>query len=127
MTVLNFAHPLTADQLAGLVALAGPVDRVVEVPCQFDPGRPFADQARALADAVGLTGAEWQTTPLAVVLPSLAPIAGVVLAEVHGRAGYFPPVVRLRPAAGAVPPRYEVAEVIDLQAVRDAARTRRTG
>src|SRR5262249_13157074 len=95
------------------------------VPCQFDHGRPFAEQVRALLDGVGLSADEWQTTPLLVNLPSLAAIAAVVLAEVHGRAGYWPPVLRLRPVAGAGPPRVEVAEVIDLQGVRDEARARR--
>jgi hypothetical protein len=39
--------------------------------------------------------------------------------------GYFPPVVRLRPVAGSLPPRYEVAEILNLQAIRDEARKRR--
>jgi hypothetical protein len=41
--------------------------------------------------------------------------------------GYFPPIVRLKPVAGALPPRYEVAEVINLQGVRDTARKKRLG
>jgi hypothetical protein len=49
-----------------------------------------------------------------------------VLAELHGRMGYFPPVLRLRPVEQALPPRYELAEVINLQAVRDSARKERT-
>jgi hypothetical protein len=36
--------------------------------------------------------------------------------------GYFPPVLRLRPVAGSVPPQFEVAEILNLQAVRDRAR-----
>jgi len=31
----------------------------------------------------------------------------------------------LKPVPGSTPPRFEVAEVINLQAVRDEARTRR--
>jgi hypothetical protein len=34
-------------------------------------------------------------------------------------------VLRLRPVADAVPPQFEVAEIINLQAVRDRARGRR--
>jgi hypothetical protein len=33
--------------------------------------------------------------------------------------------VRTRPVANAVTPRYEIAEILNLQAVRDAARARR--
>ena len=125
MLLLNFSHPLTGPQSAVLEAMLGGEAEVRAVPCHFDQGRPFAEQAVALADAAGLTADEWQTRRLAVVPPSLAAIAAVVLAEVHGRAGYFVPVVRMRPVAGSVPPVYEVAEVIDLQGLRDAARKRR--
>jgi hypothetical protein len=79
----------------------------------------------ALAGACGLTAQEWQTRPLLVVPPALNFIAVALLAELHGRMGYFPSCLRMRPVAGARPPRYEVAEVLDLQAVRDAARAKR--
>lgn len=126
MVIVNFSHPLTPAQLAEAAAVTGTAaERVVDVRTQFDHRRPFADQARDLVDAAELTAVEWQTIPLAVNPPSLAPIAMAVLAELHGRAGYFPPVLRLRPVAGAVPPRFEVAEVLDLQSIRDAARGRR--
>jgi hypothetical protein len=49
----------------------------------------------------------------------------MTLAELHGRMGYFPPILRLRPVEGAIPPRFEVAEIINLQALRDAARKER--
>ncbi|MGH2522324.1 MAG: CRISPR-associated protein Csx15, partial [Anaerolineales bacterium] len=45
--------------------------------------------------------------------------------ELHGRMGYFPPLIRLRPVQEALPPRYEVAEILNLQAVRDGARLKR--
>jgi hypothetical protein len=126
MLIVNFSHPLTEQQLEGVRALVSePITGVKTVACQFDQGRPFAEQARALLDGVGLSAAEWQTTTLLVNLPSLAGIAAVVLAELHGRCGYWPAVLRLRPVAGSVPPRFEVAEVIDLNGVREEARRRR--
>lgn len=39
---------------------------------------------------------------------------------------YFPTVVRIRPVPDAVSRRFEVAEILDLQAVRDEARSRRS-
>lgn len=128
MILLNFSHPLTPDQLAYIETLTGqPVAEVRGEMAEFDHESPFAEQVRALADRVGLSPEEWQTTPLLVVPPSLNFITAVLLAELHGRMGYFPPVVRLRPVEGSTPTRYEVAEVINLQQVRDDARTRRQG
>lgn len=79
----------------------------------------------ALADACGLSPVEWQTLPILVNPPALNVIAVALLAELHGRMGYFAPVLRLRLVAGSLPPRHEVAEVINLQALRAAARERR--
>jgi hypothetical protein len=78
-----------------------------------------------MADQVGLSPAEWQMLPILVNPPSLNFIAVALLAELHGRCGYFPTHLRLRPVQGSMPPQYEVAEVLDLQATRDAARRRR--
>jgi len=123
MLLLNFSHPLTELQLAAIRAqISEPLEGVKTMACQFDHDRPFAEQARALVDAVGLSAEQWQTTTLLVNAPSLAVIAAAVLAEIHGRVGHFPPVLRLRPVAGSVLPRFEVAEVIDLQSLRDEAR-----
>lgn len=100
-------------------------ERVVEVRAQFDESRPFAEQARALVDSAGLTTAQWQSEPLLVNLPSYNYAAALVLAELHGRTGYFPAVLRLRPVAGSTPPQFEAAEVLNLQAARDEARRSR--
>jgi hypothetical protein len=126
MLLLNFSHPLTDAQLARIRELAGrDSERLIAVPTQFDHARPFDEQVRELLATVPLTPEQWQTTPLLVNPPSLAPITAVLLAELHGRCGYFPTIVRLRPIAGSVPPQFEVAELINLQAVRDAARMQR--
>jgi len=141
MILLNFSHPLTTDHLTQVESLTGQkVGRVVEVHTQIDPQQPLVPQVVALADEVGLSPTEWQTLPLLVNPPSLNFIAVALLAELHGRCGYFPAHLRLRRVGGAGesnrvgegiafahpgPPRYEVAEVLDLQAVRDMARKRR--
>ncbi len=120
MFLLNFSHPLTPAQLAQLEALTGAgVERVIVVPAQFDTQQPFVPQVEALLAQVPLTAEEWQTMPLLVVPPALNFITAVLLAELHGRMGYFPAIVRLRPVAESMPPAFEVAEVINLQAVRD--------
>ena len=126
MILLNFSHPLTSSQLAQIEALTGAaIERVIAAPAHFDAGQPFGPQVAVLLADVPLTAEEWQTTPLLIVPPALNFITAVLLAELHGRMGYFPAIVRLRPVAESVPPRFEVAEVINLQAVREQARTRR--
>lgn len=126
MILLNFSHPLTPEQVTQIKTLTGqPLSDVRHLPAQFDHARPFAEQAIELADAVGLTPEQWQGEAILVVPPALNFIAVVLLAELHGRMGYFPAHVRTRPVEGSLPLRYEVAEVINLQATRDAARTAR--
>ena len=126
MIILNFSHPLTEEQVAQIEAVTQTtVTRVIAVTPQFDEQEVFVDQLTALMAAIDLTPLEWQSAPLLVVLPSLNFIAGLLLAELHGRMGYFPPVVRTRPVAGVVPRRYEIAEVLDLQDVREQARRQR--
>jgi hypothetical protein len=123
MRVLNFSYPLTGEQRARIQDLTGhPVECVLDVATQFDAALPFAEQAAALVDRVGLSAAEWQTTGLLVNLPSHADIAGLLLAELHGRTGHFPTVLRLRPVPGSMPVTFEVAELLSLQEVRDRAR-----
>ena len=48
-----------------------------------------------------------------------------LLAELHGRIGHFPSLIRLRPLAGSTPTTYEVAELLNLQTIREMAHTRR--
>jgi hypothetical protein len=126
LTVVNFAHPLTEAHLVQIEALAGqPVSRVLDVPAHLDVEQGIEAQVVALVDQVGLGTGQWQTLPLLVNPPGLAALTAVLLAELHGRMGYFPTLLRIRPVAGSVPPRYEVAETMDLQGVRDRARQRR--
>lgn len=126
MILVNFSHPLSNDQMVQLQALLGaPIERVVEVHSQIEPDQPLAPQVTAMVDQAGLTLEEWQNAPIIVNPPSLNFSAVLLIAELHGRMGYFPACVRLRPVNGAIPPRFEVAEVLNLQLQRDAARRRR--
>lgn len=126
MMVLNFSHPLTDAQRSQIEALTGqPIADARELPTQFDEQQPFGPQLAALMAMIDLTPAQWQSEPILVILPSLNFIAAALLAELHGRMGYFPPVVRTRPVAESLPRRYEVAEILDLQALREQARRQR--
>ncbi len=126
MLVLNFSHPLTPTQLQQIETMVGePVAEVREFPAQLDNNQPFVAQIRALADAVGLSPAQWQTRPMLINPPAYNFAAVALTAELHGRMGYFPSIIRIRPVPDSLPPRFEVAEIIALQQVRDAARLKR--
>lgn len=126
MLLLNFAHPLIPDHLQQIEALTGQrVARVIDISSQVDVQQPLAPQIAAMADAPGLSPTQWQTEAILINPPALNFSAVALIAELHGRMGYFPPVVRLRPVAGSLPRRFEVAEILDLQSLRAQARTRR--
>ncbi len=101
------------------------MNNIIDVKTMFDNNRSFAEQVQELLDSVTLTPTQWQTEQIVIVPPALSYITAVLLAELHGRMGYFPTIIRLRPVEGAVPPRFEVAEIINLQEVRENARRKR--
>jgi hypothetical protein len=126
MILLNFSHPITPAQAAQIEALTGQsIARTIEAQAQFDVNQPFVAQVEVMVSGLPLTPTDWQSAAILVVPPALNFITGVLLAEMHGRMGYLPTIVRIRPQAGATPPVYEVAEIINLQAVRETARLRR--
>ena len=125
MLILNFTHPLTSEQRAQIEALANTsIEEVRTIPVQIDQTEPLESQITTIVDAVGLSSEEWQTLALLINPPGYAPAAFVLLAELHGRIGHFPSLIRLRPKPGPVT-SYEVAELLNLQTIREAARKRR--
>ncbi len=76
-------------------------------------------------EGIDLTANEWQTARLAVVPAGYAPAWSIILAELHGRLGYFPDIVRLRPAPEPAEEKFEVAEVVTLREIRSKARSKR--
>jgi hypothetical protein len=126
MHLLNFAHPLTPDHLQQIETLSSrKIDRVLQIPAKIDPGLPLVPQVVALADRASLSPEEWQTLPLLINPPALNFIAVALLAELHGRCGYFPAHLRMRPVQRSLPQQFEAAEILELQAQRDEARMRR--
>ncbi|NNG65740.1 CRISPR-associated protein Csx15 [Caldanaerobacter subterraneus] len=126
MFLINFAHPLTQEQIQKLKEELGQkIERIIEIDAQIDQQKQLIPQIVELVDKVGFTSHEWQTVPFILNPPSLSISAVTLLAEVHGRCGYFPPVLRLRPIEGSLPLQFEVAEIINLHQVREDARKRR--
>ena len=125
MLLLNFTHPLTDAQRAHIEALAGTsIEEERTIRVQIRHEEALEPQITAIVERVGLSSLAWQTRPLLINPPGYAPAAFVLLAELHGRIGHFPSLVRLRPKSGPVP-TYEIAELLNLQAVRESAREHR--
>lgn len=123
MILLNFSHPLTPEQIDQLQKMVDdPLEEIITVAVHFDNQLPFLPQLEQLVNQLPLSAEQYQTASLMVNPPALNFITALLLAELHGRMGYFPPIIRLRPVEGAMPPRFEVAEVLNLQAVRENAR-----
>lgn len=127
MHILNFAYPITDLQLERINSLLEPqtVEEVYTIPVQFDPTVNFQPQLETLLSAIPLTTEELQSLPLLINLPSLNSIAVMLLTSLHGRMGYFPSILRLRSKPNQTPPIFEVAEIINLQALRDYSRLER--
>jgi hypothetical protein len=126
MLLLNFSHPITSDQTAQIESLTGQkVDKTIRIASQFDPETSFPEQIRTLVDSIGLSPEDWQTLPILINPPSYNFAALTLLAELHGRMGYFPSIIRIRPVPESTPPRYDVAEIINLDVVRNQSRKNR--
>jgi hypothetical protein len=125
MLILNYSHPLTNEQQAQIEALANTsIEEVRTIRVQINQEELLEPQIVSIVDDIGLSSEEWQTLPLLINPPGYAPAAFVLLAELHGRIGHFPSLIRLRPKLGPVT-SYEVAELLNLQSIREAARRRR--
>ncbi|GIV86428.1 MAG: hypothetical protein KatS3mg054_0457 [Chloroflexus sp.] len=124
MIILNFGHPMTQAQIDAVKFYYGVEDvEVKTVKVQVDMDAPLAPQIAALVDSTGLTADEFQTETFVINLPGLSTAAAVLIVELHGRMGYFPPVVRLKQEG--TPPVFEVAEIINVMKVHNVARHKR--
>lgn len=130
MILLNFSHPISGEQLTQVrravdADVSGERTTVHIVKCQTDIEAPLAEQVGAMMDGISLTPAEWQTLKLLVNPPALSSAAVLVLAELHGRCGYYPPHIRLKKATDSMPPHYVLAEIMDVTKQREMARQKR--
>lgn len=124
--LLNFAHPLTAEDITAINNLAKqPILDIKNIDAQIDPQGNVTVQVEEILNRAGLSSEQWQQTPIIINLPSLSYSAAIMLALLHGRMGYFPPILRMKPESGSIIPKFVVAEIINLQAVRDQARKER--
>lgn len=119
--VLNFGHPLSDEAQAELSDTIGEYETVL-ARVSLDMESPLAPQLSAIVDAMGISPETFQTHRLVVVLPGASVAAAIILAEVHARSGNWPMTLHLSRGEDGV---FHVGELIDLQLVRNTARTTR--
>lgn len=123
--IVNLGRPLTNEQQEQISRLLDvQISEIVEpdeVPPCFDDEALYELQVTRLVGSLGLTSEEWQTLRIVVNLPGFAPAAAALVADLHGRMGHFPHLIRLRPSPDDRTV-FEVAEIMELQRIRDTAR-----
>jgi len=125
MLLLNFSHQLTDAQCRQIAELADmSIEEVHTIHVRIHQKGPLEPQIVSIVDSAGLSSQEWQTRPILINPPGYAPAAFVLRAELHGRIGHFPTLIRLRPKDGPIR-SYKVAGLLNLQTIQEAARRRR--
>ncbi|NJL54071.1 hypothetical protein HC928_02145 [bacterium] len=126
MHLLNFAHPLSEAQLEAIGEQLGQTPATVRnVAVQFEVEDAFVPQVVAMLDSLAISAEDWQIEGWVIVLPSLNYITAILLAELHARLGHFPTIIRLKPVQSNYVTQYAVAEIINLEQVRQEGRKRR--
>ena len=127
MHLLNFAHPITPEQQQQIEEILGKrldLSLAKTIETKFKDTQPYGPQCEILANQVGFTSSEWQSLPLLINPPGFVPGALALISELHGRMRHFPTVIRMRPVTLEGTRSFAVAEILNLQEIRDRARNR---
>lgn len=125
--IVNFTHPLKEDQKRDIAfELNCIIEDEINHQIQFDLSKPFGLQATEAINHIGLRPKVWQSGNIVINLPGLSPAAAAIIAELHGRIGHFPPVIRVSPLEQPSHTVYKVAEIINLQSIREKSRETRS-
>lgn len=129
INVLNFSHPISDAQKVEIETLFGYEDlggefgklhdavRFVEGlsrQYKYQTAEDLVAAVREQVDAAELSPDDWQLRKVVVNLPAHSGGAMIALAEMHGRMGYFPTVLRIERAEDG----FHFTEAIDLEQLR---------
>jgi hypothetical protein len=120
MILINFGASFKPLQISQAEAfLHEPITRIINLPFNVDSDQEVLRQFKNNMGRLKLSKADLLAEPVVVNLPQQNYLSVMALAELHARMGYFPPIIRTRMKSSGILPYYEVAEVIDLQAIED--------
>lgn len=120
VVVLNFSHPITEVQKGEIAGLLGVTPFDVKVreglskQYRYVTTLNLVEQVRDQVADARLAPSNWQEKLIIVNLPAHSGGAMIALAEMHGRMGYFPTVLRIERAEDG----FHFTEAIDLEQLR---------
>jgi len=122
MLLINFSLPLNQGQLRQAESLLREsIDQVINFPIHLDSDLPILPQFKIAMKEFPLPAEKVRIEPVVVILPAANYLAALILAELHAWMDYFPIILRIRMQPYSLPPRYEVAELINLQETEDSS------
>ncbi len=126
--IMNFSgHPVLSGQIATInKMLEWPSSEVIDVQVgTIAEDNKFISNILNVIEKIDLSPEQWQSANIVVIAAGYSAIWSVLLAGMHGRLGYFPDVVHLRPAYAVSNEKFEVAEIMNLREVRHLSREKR--
>jgi hypothetical protein len=126
--VLNFSgHPVLPGQIKSIEKMQEwPTAKVIDVPVgTIAEDRKFVANVVRAIENIDLSPEQWQKAGIVAIPAGYSAIWSVLLAEMHGRLGYFPDIVHLRPSSTTSEEKFEVAEIMNLREVRHSSRGKR--
>jgi hypothetical protein len=127
MYLLNFSHPITAEQIEQIESLIKPhkIIDIITIKTAFNNDEPFQEQINTLLEQIPFSTEELASLPMLINLPAHSVIASLLIAHLHGLLGFFPAIIRLKPLTNTIPTQFVLAEIINLQLSREQARSLR--
>jgi hypothetical protein len=122
MILINFSSELNHSQIDQAESLLHkPINKIINLPAKIDPDLPILPQLKALIAQLPLSAEQLKTEAILINPPTQSYLTALLLAELHGRMGRFPPILRIYLQPFGMLPRMVVADVLDLQAIEDSA------